>query len=285
MEALSERIPGALPGALLELAADKSHEVRGALLKLLKARRHHPEHTDALATLASDTWTPDIRWDGRRIRFPIAEGAAEVLGSPPSLDDAHCERILAIAMKLESERIAGALLRALVANGTAKGRAAVVTAALQGDSVVIRRLAAHALIAHENQLDSSSVERVHNEHLAKGPPRAAFALSILVGVRADVDKVVSAARAIASVPERRALLIPLYLTLRDRDIDAAKSILGLLPKPLASDVARAVEEGSKLPNDVLAPLKASLVGEILVEEIVGYLDLFVGSATVGQTAS
>jgi hypothetical protein len=36
---------------------------------------------------------------------------------------------------------------------------------------------------------------------------------------------------------------------------------------------------------VLAPLKASLVGEILVEEIVDYLDLFMDSTTVGQTAS
>ncbi|HEY0942603.1 MAG TPA: hypothetical protein VGE08_21125 [Steroidobacter sp.] len=111
--------------------------MRGALLKLLKARRH-PEDTNALVTLASDTWTPDIRWDGHRIRFPIAEGAAEVLGSPPPLDDVHGERSLAIAMKLETEGITGALLRALVANGTAKGRAAVVTAALQDDSFVIR---------------------------------------------------------------------------------------------------------------------------------------------------
>lgn len=73
------------------------------------------------------------------------------------------------------------------------------------------------------------MEQVRNEHLTKGPPRAAFALSILVGVRADVDQVVSAARAIAAVPERRALLLPLYSMLRDRDIDAAESVLGCCP--------------------------------------------------------
>lgn len=57
MEALPERTPGALPAALLELAADKSHKVRSALMKLLKARPH-AGHTSALVTLASVQSSP-----------------------------------------------------------------------------------------------------------------------------------------------------------------------------------------------------------------------------------
>jgi len=281
MEAIAQRSPDALPSELLKLATDRSHDVRDALLKLLKARRH-TEHTDVLVTLASDTWTRDVRWDGHHLRFPIAEGAADMLSSPPQLNDVHGERILAIAMKLESELTAGALFSALVANGTTSGRAAVLTAALEGDSVVIRRLAAHALIAHKEQLDSSSVVQVHDVHLTKGPPRVAFALSILVGMRADIDQVMSSAKAIAAVPERRALLIPLYIVLRDRDIDTAKNVLELLPEQLAIDLRRAADEGRKLPQEALEPLRASLVGEILVNEIVGYLDRFVDKQSGNQ---
>jgi hypothetical protein len=224
--------------------------------------------------LASDTWTRDFQWDDLNRRFPIAEGAVEALNGLPQLGEVHSERLLAIAEKLESQPITSALFGVLITNGTAKSRAAVVTAALKSDSNVVRRLAAHALIAHQKLLDNSLVGQVQEEDLTKGPPRVAFALSILVGARGDIDQVMRSARSIAAVSQRRALLIPLYLFFRDQNIEAAKNILGLLSdEPLAIDLRRAVDEGHKLPQDALEPLKASLVGEILVNEIVAHLDL------------
>jgi hypothetical protein len=284
LRTLAAHFPEALPAMLLALAADKSYHVRRGLLELLKAQPH-AQHTDAVIVLAGDTWSPDMYWGHQQMQFPIAEGAVEALSRPPVLDAAQGERIMAIALNLESHQLTRALFGALIVNGTASDRDAVLKIALGGDTGLIRKLAAWAFVFHAEHVDPTLLEQVTDAPLIHGPAKAAFALTVLIGMRADPAHASRAARAIAAVPERHALLVPLYLALVDRGASEAQETLSFLPEVLTPALEQAAAGTAPLPPEALTVLTGTtFVSAALVEEIVHLLKLLTPAPSASEGA-
>jgi hypothetical protein len=255
---------------LLALASDNGHCVRHALLQFLHARPNI-EHTEALVTLAADSWTPDNHYPEEFKRCPIARTAAGILREIPTISSVHAKRIADIAIATGDDQVALTLFEALMRSGLSESRRRVLSVALQTGSPPYDRLAAEALVRQAGHADTSLLAQIPSEQLLRRAPAIAVPLTRLMGLRAVPDQVRSVATALAADTERRALLVPLYLSATERG-SLPQDVIQLLPDELAERLKIAARGGEKLPPDALDTL-----GEVgIVEKIISnYPHVFV----------
>jgi hypothetical protein len=232
--ALAARTRGRLAPSLLELASDKGHRVREALLQLIK-ENPHPDNMGAILQLASDTWTPQQVYYGEDAHYPIAQSAAELLSDAPQIDDTYVSAIGKVFQETSDNDVKLALMRALVRNGSDDARRRVMRYALRTGNPPHHKIAAEALVDEYRCVDEALAAEVTDEQLVLRAAGVAYQLVLLVGLCAEPARVLAAAKAIAAKPERRALLLPLAIVLVRRDEALADEVKKFLPKKMASD--------------------------------------------------
>jgi hypothetical protein len=271
MTSLAQQTDGPISSNILGMAGDPSSKVRKRLLQLLE-QRPHSEHVEALMILAADSYTPEFRLENASTSLPIAEGAAKHLLNHCEFEPAQCQKLLTIALETSSDDVSLTLFRALVRNPVSPSSSDVLSAALEANSSRPRRLAATALFLEGDHVESTLLDRVTPQHLLKAPSRVAFPLGMLLGSGAAEPAIEAAAKAIDADPERRTLLVSLYIGLLDREAPVAQLILRLMPGSLGPDLAVALRDGTPLSADRLGLLRGnSFVSELLIREATRWL--------------
>lgn len=251
---LAEQSEGPLSSILLGLAEDKSSKVRKRLVALLKDRRSE-EHTETLIKLAGDSWSDSQRYYNEEANFPIAQAASEILlADLPLIDEDLRKRLGSIVKGSGDLNVKLLLLRAMVRSGTQATKRMVVQLAVASGSPPLHRLAAQALVIESSSVDESLVLNVSDESLRARPAQVACFLAVLVGSRADKDRVLVAARMLAANPDRKALIIMLVIGASEREVQLQQNLLSMLPRDVQEPVSNALSGGAKLAHTLLESL-------------------------------
>ncbi len=269
LEALAARTAGPLPPNLLALAKDKGSGVRRALVGILKTRPA-PEHLDALVTLAADDWAERGTYYGQAVDYPIAQGAAKVLQSPPPLPEAVFDRLVEIAAETNDSDVRWDLINAIAKNGGAKGIERVCALALSRESIKMSTPAAWALFAAADKVDEGTAARLTVEQVTSRNEGVSVFMAMAIGASGTHDQVVRTAKALSALPKRPALLVPLAAGAASQEAALVEEVARLLPPDREAAVLAALSDGPQLPRNALDDL-----GDVrIVEEILSRLSSF-----------
>ncbi|WP_247774335.1 hypothetical protein [Bradyrhizobium sp. 192] len=263
LKALAPHSLGALPERLLALAEDKGSGVRRSLLDLMEARRN-PAHLDALVILAADNWTAESGYYGDDQDYPIATGAADILGTSCDLPERVLDRLLEIAGTSRDSAVRGKLLIAVARNGGEAGRTRVVDLAMSRENLMLSESASWALYVTGDSLKIADTARIAIEQLTTRAPAVAVLMSMTVGRAGTSDQALDYAKKLATHATRKGLLVSMMMGAVHRDTALADEIGKFLPPDLMTAIHSAFEEGSKLPRNALDGLgDVRVVGEVI----------------------
>ncbi len=263
LQALAPRSTDALPDSLLALAADKGSGVRRALLEILEARRN-PAHLDALVVLAADDWTAGFGSYGDDSKHPIARGAADILGTSPDLSERLLDRIFEIAGTTRDSGVRSKLLVAVAKNGSEAGRTRVVDLAVSRENLGLSQSASRALFVAGEALTIAETSRIAIEQLTERAPGVAVPMSMTVGRAGTKDQILDYAKRLAILPRRKVLLVSLMMGAGYQDAALADEIGKFLPEELMTAIHSVIDDGPKLPRNVLDDLgDVRVVGEVI----------------------
>jgi hypothetical protein len=113
------------------------------------------------------------------------------------------------------------------------------------------KIAAEALVDEYRYVDEALAAKVTDEQLTLRAAGVSYQFALLIGLCAEPARVVSAAKAIAAKPERRALLLPLALVLTTRAESLANEVKKFLPEKMAADLANALDGKAMLSRSEL----------------------------------
>jgi hypothetical protein len=272
LDSLAARSTGPLPPRLLALASDRGSGVRRALLNLLNQRRD-PSHLDALVQLVSDTWSDRARYYEQDAAYPIARDTASLLAEGPPIEDRALDALFTIAEETEDRSVQQKVLSAIAINSTVPGLDRVVDLSLERQGKFAPRLSAvTALWVAAARIDERTAARFTPEQLRVRDHRIAARMAVIVGECAADDHVIRCAQAVADLPERRVLLIPLMTGAFEKRRSLAEQVGKFLPPDRLAQVIAAFDDGPRLDREALEGL-----GSVRAVDAVTHLlpDLFV----------
>jgi hypothetical protein len=256
--------PGVLPRPLRDLADVDYSRVKRRLVAILATRRV-PEHQALLIKLTGDEWSDHSPQYEEPTNHPIAQAAADLLAAGPRLTELETVALLKRLDATEDPALAARLLKALLVNAASADAEFVVDMAVAGQNAFLVAAAGKALLMAPTAITPALAGRVTDEAVARMPPRFAANLVEVIGHGAETPQINHVVRTLAAMPDRRALLVCLYLPLRDRDPALAGEVL----KHLDDDhLARAIEAAAAgktgLRRDALHEVGSSQITDMIL---------------------
>lgn len=236
MNAVFTSSTNALPSCLLEAHRDPSSLVRRRLAEML-AEKQDSAHIPTLIKLSYDSWTPDHHQHyGENVSFPIAESAIELLREQPSLSDDVYKELVKSLRATKNYDVRLQLLRTMARHGTAVRQAKLVKIAIGEGRPTLQALVARALFIESDSFESGNLDLIDDNVLASVDPDACIWLCMLTAVVATEDRLMQAAKALATNPDRQVFVSLILLTNPEHRTEVQYNALaGFLP---ADAVAR-----------------------------------------------
>lgn len=229
---------------------DPSALVRTALVAALKGRPH-PNHLPVLVRLTDDTWSNADHHYGEPPSYPIARAASEGLCEYGTLDDAICERLVALATRREDRALAKSLLTTAGRCGSAAIRGLIWQTAMRVDLAWMRVDAIDALtdcLLVEADILSQAAKRLNR---LAGP--LAVSTTVLLTRHLQLQDAVAVLEGVGRAAATRALLLVGVVEMNSKHPKQARQLLNLLddnhPVRDILDLA-----GRRLPPSVLDDL-------------------------------
>jgi hypothetical protein len=261
---LAARSSGALPPRLLALTAVRYGGVKFALLDILRSRRLL-EHQAPLITLTGDLWSNHTPQYDEEPNYPIAQRAADTLAEGPRLEAALAAALMDRVRLTDDPELRIRILTTLLSNARDEDADAVIALAIQGQNAVLTIAACKALLRGAHKVSEALAARIPDRVLANWPAEFAADLIEVVGACAAQDRVLSSARALAAIPDRRALLLPLYVRASRRDPELGRTILELLDDAsVAERIAEAGRGERVMARDALHTVGATRITDELL---------------------
>lgn len=242
---IAEPLAAPLPETILGRATRDSSPVRKALVARLKAKPHQG-HLQALMLLVTDEWS---KWASRGEddgHYPIAHDAAELLLELASVPDEALDQLIDLAKKTDDTSLMPRALNVVLRHGSETRHAQIVEMSRRGPRLSVGQAAASSLLHEHERLSEATVRTISTKMLVRLPASIAGSLVLVVALRGKDEAVAHAAQALAASEDRRIFLALLSWALRDRDVDQAQKLAGLLP---AGHPARLWANGSDKPVD------------------------------------
>lgn len=265
LDFLTPSAHAAIPDELLAFVGDPSSGVRLAVLKLLATKPEN--YASQLVQLCEDTWAKHSAPQGEFQNYPIARGAAQALSGLASVPPELTVPIVEAALQTDDLKVAGLLFSLLVERGDEDAVQEVINQVFTLKPNWNSVEAAEALTRTRRKLKDGSLARATAKWLGKSHRYLAATTTQAVGNGAASAQVMATAKALASMVERRVLLLMLAIGAERQSEELAMHVLDMLPP---GHVARQILDASArpLPHDALDNL-----GEIrivnAVHELIG----------------
>lgn len=242
MNAIFASSTNALPARLLETHSDLSSLVRRRLVKML-TEKQDSSHIPTLIQLSYDTWTPDHHQHyGENISFPIAESAIELLREQPSLSDDVYRELVKSLKSSKNYDVRLQLLRVLARHGSPARQAKLVKIAIGEGRPTLQALVARALFFESDSFDNGNLDLVDDDKLASVSPDVCIWLCMLTALVASEDRLMQAAKTLATNPDRQVFVSLVLLTIPEHRTEAQyDTIAGFLPKDVVAQLEKMVE--------------------------------------------
>ena len=257
MNGLFGKTVGPLPRTLLEMHTDPSSIVRARLVELLK-ERPDPSHIPTLMNLCRDTWTPDHHHQKTDASYPIAIEAIDVLRSESSLSHEVYKELVEYLKTSHNLDVRLRLLCAMVRHGTKQGQKKLIKMAVEEGRPTYQtyqRLTAQALFKESAHVSTDNLTLIADARICTVNPDVGLWLCMLFSKIASDDRVRQTAKALATNPNRRVLVILFYLFVSDtRSEVTQEEIASYLPGSVVSFLENINETGAEGDLSVLDEL-------------------------------
>lgn len=269
LTAIAAPMEGPLPQRLLVFASHKASPLRLALVRVLKAKPHM-DHRAALLTLAADQWSRHSQHYGQDSDdYPIAHVAIAALADLTPLQPEQNEALFAIATDTSDPDVRWAIFKLQVLTGGAHSRDRLFSLAVEPGSARIRSSAARALLQAGEDLDDALITRITPQLLETRYEPVAGVLAVLLGWRGGDEAIRSAAEVLAANRKRKAFVLLIAWTLKDRDRVAAENLVTMLPSGHPAVPWALGEDIGAVDETMLSDLGAPLV----CAEVLSYMRL------------
>jgi hypothetical protein len=228
LTAIGQDIEAPLPEQLLAKAGEAGSPVRKALVALL-AEKPHPGHLPTLLHLAKDTWSSSSRYYGEDDDFPIAQAAVRSMEALAPLAPDQVEQLYGIAIDTSDPSLRTLIFVLLARTTGAPLPERLFDLAIAPGRAPVRLAAAKALLDAGETVGPALVARITPDLLRSRAAPVAAMLALLLAVSAEPPAVVEVARALATHPKRRVLLVLLIWVLADHDRSAADAVAEFMP--------------------------------------------------------
>lgn len=229
LTAVADSLSGPFPHRILILSTHRASPVRLALAVALK-RNTSVAHTGTLMALANDHWSKDsFHYYDQSSHCPIARVAVEALADLAPFGPEYDTQMQTIAKSTTDLIVRSTMLELMAASGPPTQQL-LFDLAVDPGRAAVHAAAANALLSREEYIDDQMLAQISSEHLNLGNEEIALIFALLLGHRGTIAVVQSVAEAISADKRRRVLLLPILVSLRDRDMETAKKVADLLPK-------------------------------------------------------
>ena len=230
LTAMAEPLAAPLPDSFLAKAEAKGSPIRMALVSLLDTKPHE-NHLATLLKLARDTWSNKEFYYDDEVSFPIAQTAVDAMRRVASLRRDDLKQLYGIAIETPDHALRAKIFELLAKNGGCEYQDRLFDLAVRPGRIAIKRSASIILLQVRAVVAPEVVARITSGLLTARavPATVVVRLALLLAWRAKLKAVRDAADVLAVDANRRVLLLLLIRVTKDRDSEAAKALVDLLP--------------------------------------------------------
>ncbi|ADP70687.1 hypothetical protein Rvan_1430 [Rhodomicrobium vannielii ATCC 17100] len=247
LSALAKRTTGPLPPELLALGKDPSGYVRRDLVNLLN-QNPEPSYLKTLIDLAHDDWAEHTASYFEFADYPIARIATQTLCDLSSLPDEYTETLWNLQSNTQDPKVRENILATLAEKGSESAFQRVFNLALADRGKISRcAQAAWAVVGAVDRLKEQDADRINPHFLKLAHPSRVVPMVFVLGMRGSNAHILECAAALASYPDRRAILLAVLIAAREQSTELARSVGKFLPVDIFEAFLTACEGGSPLP--------------------------------------